>query len=102
MKAKLVTHGDGSPYGIRFECPGCGEPHVVPTTGPTAWGYNDSLERPTLSPPVLVHPRERLDDRGQRFTAPRCHSFVRDGRIEFCADSTHGLAGQTVELPEVE
>ena len=29
-----------------------------------------------------------------------CHSFVRDGRIEFLSDCTHELAGQTVELEE--
>ena len=30
----------------------------------------------------------------------RCHSFVRSGRIEFLSDSTHALAGQTVDLPD--
>ena len=30
-----------------------------------------------------------------------CHSFVTDGRIQFLADCTHPLAGQTVDLPEV-
>lgn len=30
-----------------------------------------------------------------------CHSFVRDGRIQFLADCTHAMAGQTVDLPEV-
>ena len=29
-----------------------------------------------------------------------CHSFVTDGRIQFLADCTHALAGQTVDLPE--
>ncbi len=38
-------------YGLRFECPGCGDSHVIP--------------------------------------------------IIFCADSTHALAGQTVDLAEV-
>ncbi|BAS10570.1 hypothetical protein AHiyo4_39920 [Arthrobacter sp. Hiyo4] len=32
-------------------------------------------------------------------TAPRCHSFVRNGHIEFLSDSTHELAGQTMALP---
>lgn len=31
---------------------------------------------------------------------PLCHSFVTDGRIQFLTDSTHELAGQTVDLPE--
>lgn len=30
---------------------------------------------------------------------PRCHSFIRAGRIEFCGDSGHSLAGKTVDLP---
>ena len=33
-------------------------------------------------------------------TVTRCHSFVREGRIEFLSDCTHALAGQTVELPD--
>ena len=31
----------------------------------------------------------------------RCHSFVTDGRIQFLSDSTHVLAGQTVDLPPI-
>lgn len=27
-----------------------------------------------------------------------CHSFVRNGKIEYLNDCTHELAGQTVEL----
>lgn len=27
-----------------------------------------------------------------------CHSFVRNGKIEFLSDCTHELAGKTVEL----
>lgn len=30
-----------------------------------------------------------------------CHSFVRDGQIEFLSDCTHALAGKTVSLPAV-
>lgn len=26
MKLKLVAKDDGSPYGVRFDCPGCGDP----------------------------------------------------------------------------
>ena len=29
-----------------------------------------------------------------------CHSFIRDGRIQFLGDCTHHLAGQTVDLPD--
>jgi hypothetical protein len=29
-----------------------------------------------------------------------CHYFIRAGKIEFCGDSPHNLAGQTVDLPD--
>lgn len=102
MKLRPVTSGDGTPYGVRFDCPGCRTAHVVPTSGPNAWGFNGDVERPTLTPSILVHSHGALDEQGQRYETPRCHSFVTDGRIAYCGDSTHALAGQTVELPEIE
>lgn len=102
MKLRPVTSGYGTPYGVTFECPGCGTTHTVPTHGPNAWIFNGDMERPTLTPSILVHPHGALDEQGQRYETPRCHSFVTDGRIQFLADSTHALAGQTVELPEIE
>lgn len=100
MSARLkpVT-ADGALYGYRFDCPGCQEPHVIPTTGPKAWGFNGSLDAPTFSPSILVQWRNHD---GEAVHEHRCHSFVRDGRIEFLGDCGHALAGQTVELPPVE
>jgi len=85
----------GENGGLIYWCPGCREIHTVPTqhakdTNPIRWQFNDDLIRPTLSPSV-----RHLENPGQR-TA--CHYFVRDGRIEFCSDSAHGLAGQSVPL----
>lgn len=71
-------------------CLGCNEPHHVPITGSTAWGWNGSLTEPTLHPSVLVL-RSALH--------PRCHSHVRDGKQHYCADCEHKLANQTVEIP---
>ena len=31
-----------------------------------------------------------------------CHSFIRDGFIEYLSDCTHSLAGKTVELKELQ
>lgn len=93
------------PAGLHeFVCPGCDEPHTI---DPAIWTFNGNYERPTLSPSVLV--------RGSRFIGgpdsdptdkalwPKfvCHSFVRNGRIQFLGDCTHALAGQTVDLPTV-
>ena len=32
----------------------------------------------------------------------RCHSFVKDGRIQFLLDCYHRLKGQTIELPDID
>ncbi len=92
MSARAELSTDGT---ILWECPGCRGFHGVPTTGPKAWGFNGDLERPTLTPSVLIRTG---DENGPSV----CHCFVRDGRIEFLADCTHDHAGRTVDLPEVE
>lgn len=117
-RAKIVIDAAGQPYGVRIDCPGCGGHHVLPTTpGHGAqWSWNGNLERPTFSPSVLVRSGHYADgtppDRcclcanAREWQKPSfcgvCHSFVRDGRIEFLADCTHALAGQTVDLPPIE
>jgi len=90
-KIKDATDVDGSFYRHMFMCPGCNEYHGVDNT----WEFNGNYEHPTLSPSVLVEWIEAG-------TNKRCHSFVREGRIEFLGDCTHGFAGSTVDLPEVE
>ncbi|MCZ4340562.1 hypothetical protein O4H52_03015 [Sphingomonadaceae bacterium G21617-S1] len=41
----------------------------------------------------------QIDEDGHRAPPAVCHSFVRNGQIEFLSDCTHALAGQTVPLP---
>lgn len=102
LKLKPVTNTDGSPYGVSFVCPGCGETHVIPTgTSRNAWSFNGDMDAPTLSPSILAYPHPALNEAGERYETARCHSFVTDGRIQFLGDCTHALAGQTVALPEV-
>jgi hypothetical protein len=90
-----------------FWCPGCEMMHVVKVEGSPAWGFNGDHDRPTFTPSVLAQGTQRLTDdeharvmRGEAFEPRplRCHSFVRDGQIEFLSDCTHALAGQTVPL----
>lgn len=101
-RLKPVRNTDGSLYGYRFECPGCAEPHVIPIKPhPKGWDFTGDEERPTFAPSILVYPSKKWED-GRAVDSPRCHSFVRDGRIEFLSDSTHALAGQTVDLPEIQ
>lgn len=98
----------GSGAAVEFWCPGCDRRHAI-TTGPNGWAWNADRARPTFTPSVLVHPHETLIDpdlegdalvaEENRTTTPQCHSFVRDGRIEFLTDSTHAMSGRTVDLP---
>ena len=99
MKLRTYKTGDGE--GVLFFCPGCGHGHAVKVSGAGAWQFNGDHERPTFTPSVRCFTNYddngRLPD-GQQRTL--CHSFVRDGRIEFLGDCAHGLAGQTVDLPD--
>jgi len=75
-------------------CPGCDHAHIIPNR----WGFDGNVERPTFTPSVRVYtpavPSEGIPEE------TLCHYFVRGGRIEFCGDCQHALAGQTVEMPD--
>lgn len=85
MKATIHTfHGHHI-----FDCPGCKEDHAIPIeTG--KWTFNGDFVKPTYSPSVLVYANK---------PEKRCHSFIRDGKIQFLDDCYHDLKGQTVDLP---
>jgi len=61
------------------------------------WTWNGDLVRPTFSPSLLV-----TWEWGEERTKKVCHSFIRDGRIQFLGDCTHAQAGRTVDLPPHE
>lgn len=79
---------------LTFTCPGCkcGHHFRVKGEGPV-WQWNGDYVRPTFSPSLLV-----WASRAEH----RCHSFVRDGMIQFLEDCAHDLKGQTVALPFIE
>jgi hypothetical protein len=90
-----------------FHCPGCGINHCVYTDGfPQAgprWQFNGDLSKPTFNPSLLVRWSEPSDNPSEFDNQEKdkhfiCHSFVKDGRIQFLSDSTHALAGQTVDI----
>lgn len=95
-------------------CPGCNELHYV-YFGPDGWTWDGDLERPTISPSILMRGRyweppvtpENLDEwkrePWEQHPVDRvCHSFVRAGVWEFLSDCTHSLAGQCVPMTDVE
>lgn len=105
-RAKRVQTTSGRLYGIEWWCEGCQDTHLVPVKqgveGPKGWGWNESLDLPTLTPSVHVHPHKTYGDGETVATTPRCHTFVRAGRIQYLGDCTHHLAGHTVDLLPVE
>lgn len=102
-KLLTVIGKDDGVDGYAIECPGCGYHHCFYVRVPPeyqaraatfpVWGFNGNLESPTFQGSMLM----RAGDDG-----PLCHSFVTDGQIQFLGDCAHKLAGQTVDLPEVE
>jgi hypothetical protein len=81
---------------LAFHCPGCGYDHAF-MIGPqnetpqARWEWNGSFDKPTFWPSLLCN---------KDTPESRCHSFVKDGRIQFLADCHHSLKGQTVDLPD--
>lgn len=77
-----------------FHCPGCRYDHWVRVRGSEpVWQWNNDVEKPTISPSLLVH---------KDTPTARCHSLIVDGKIQFLDDCFHDLKGQTVELPNYE
>lgn len=117
---KIKEHGEGSGY-YSFICPGCGSEHAIPTKGANPWGFNGSVDSPTFTPSILVtgghyvtgqegkpcwctYNTEQIakGEEPSGFQCLRCHSYVTDGKIQYLSDCSHSLAGQTVELPNIE
>ena len=113
-KVKPISNQNGAQLGFTFHCPGCGGWHVFYTepwqggsyvdgkwtakAGPV-WKFDGNLEAPTFSPSLLIYEgRHPNGDLGH----PRCHLFVRAGKIQYCGDCGHDLAGQTVDMADVE
>ena len=82
------------PGGYHFYCPGCNEPHYIQLKGEyqgdgLAWDFSGTHECPTFSPSYKAWRDDYV-----------CHFFVRGGKIQYCGDSTHELAGKTVDMVE--
>ena len=96
-KIKIRNHepdGDGIGVGKSawFLCPGCNVLHRVAVTGRNKWDWNGSTEAPTFMPSVKVTYGDKRV----------CHSFIKDGHIQFLSDCYHDKAGKTVEMDDVD
>lgn len=73
-----------------FFCPGCKDVHQITDS----WGVD--AETLTVEHSILVNA-----GRGNP-AVPKCHSFIRNGRIEYLVDCDHEKAGIVVDMVEVD
>ena len=109
-KLTKVDEKEGEAY--TFDCPGCRMSHVIYVSyspdhqarrgsNEPRWGFNGDLEKPTFTPSLLVRWDYSKEEHG--FVEKNvCHSFIRNGNIEFLTDCTHKLSGKTAPLSEVD
>lgn len=97
------------PGRIGFFCPGCDSMHAIVVDGSRGWTWNGDGDAPTVSPSILAQGVRKLsEDQYARVingeviepTPLTCHSFIVNGQWQFLTDSTHSLAGQTVDIPD--
>ncbi len=80
-----------------FYCNGCEHEHTYTVFSDNSqWQFNGDMENPTFTPSLL---NRNIDREGVELY--RCHLFVTDGKIVYCSDCSHGLAGQTIELKNI-
>jgi hypothetical protein len=101
--SKLESIEDyGVVVGYMFDCPGCGMAHALhihpfKNDNGASWRWNGDMEKPTFSPSILVRIQFERSDKPDIV----CHSYVRDGMIQFLSDCSHSFAGKTVEMLNV-
>lgn len=128
--SKFLRRGADDKGGVylTYYCQGCEEAHQVKVVagghpGP-CWRWNGSVDSPTFEPSVLVRGVAAPDGRDCMTDAEEteydaiyaaggreavfksrfgktCHTFIRNGQVQFLGDCTHKFAGQTVPLPEL-
>ena len=92
-KCKAIVISDNKPIAIEFRCPACNCSHRIAlysNGGTPQYYWNGDLHKPTISPSIVFYAR------------PRCHSIIREGKIEFLNDCQHELKGQIIDLPNWE
>lgn len=105
---RVVSYSDPSKLvGYTFYCEGCESHHIIRVgewedrhgKKRTGWGFNDDLDAPTFTPSLLIYEARHPDG---ELGHPRCHLFVREGKIQYCGDCGHKLKGQTVDMQDVD
>jgi len=64
------------------------------------WKFNNDLDNPIITPSIRAI--YSIGFPGFPGKPMVCHSFVKNGKIQFLKDCTHKLAGQTVDMEDVD
>lgn len=80
-----------------FFCPACNDTHPYHVGGANGWEFNGDLERPSFTPSLRVIGRVKRPDG----TKGDCHLYVTDGKIRYCEDTAHSMAGQTIDMVDI-
>jgi len=93
--AKFNLSEDGR---LIFYCQGCEHHHGIPVRHSkySNWNWNGDLEKPTLTPSIFTNPGRDCPD------LHACHMYLTDGKIQFLSDCSHSLAGQTVDVEDLD
>lgn len=77
------------PFNLLFYCEGCKTHHGIDTN---KWKFNEDYINPTISPSILVNASRK---------EYRCHSYVKNGNIQYLGDCFHNLKGTTIPLTAI-
>ncbi len=78
-----------------FVCPACNCEHAFDD----GWSFNHDYDKPTISPSFLQ--QGFLGFNNEKPMYGTCHSFIKNGMIQYLGDCTHEMKNKTVELPDI-
>ena len=87
-----------------FYCPGCDCGHVYYVIVPdarrrgndTGWTFDGDIDSPTFTPSL-----KNTWTEGEEHIPKCCHLIMIAGKINYCSDCTHQLAGQVVDMVDI-
>lgn len=95
--AKKFYIADEDQTRLYFYCPGCECDHMIQIAGAAhgpVWDFNGNYECPTVSPSI----RTFNPTNNQTI----CHFYINHGQIQYLNDCVHRLAGQSVDMKDID
>lgn len=92
---KIIQKTEAGKTVYLFHCPACDRHHKINDR----WDFDGNFEAPTIRPSILG--TGTRPDKDGNWHEWRCHSYIKNGHIEYLGDCTHDMAGQTVELKPI-